>query len=136
MKLRKLFIIAILLLTACQPKQSHPLSSISEVTMNRILIFVEDKNNILNYYSFSDEKVYELKENVNTDDLESLIYKPYALAYLFSMHGAGQKIGLTDCQDPFVTIMSNKDILHKALNAYTEEELQNAYQKALEQENR
>ena len=58
MKIRKLLIIALLLLTACQ-KQSHPLSSISEITMNRILIFVEDKNDILTYYDLSEEKVYK-----------------------------------------------------------------------------
>ena len=134
MKIRKLFIIALLLLTACQQKQTHPLSSISETTMNRIVIFTEDKDDILNYYSFTDEKVYELKENSSTDELEALIYKPYALAYLFSAHGAGQKIGLTDCQDPFVTIMSNDEVLNKALNAYTDEEIKQAYQKALIQE--
>lgn len=104
--------------------------------MNRILIFVEDKNDILNYYDFSEEKVYKLKDNANTDELEALIRQPYALAYLFSSHGAGQKIGLTDCQDPYVTIMSDKNILNKALNAFTEEEIKDAYQKAIEQENR
>ena len=134
MKIRKLLIIALLVLTACQ-KQSHPLSYISETTMNRILIFIEDRNDILSYYDFSEEKVYELKDKANTDDLESLIQKPYALSYLFSAQGAGQKIGLTDCQDPFVTIMSNDDILNKALNAYSEDEILEAYQKALTQEN-
>ena len=122
-----------LLLIACQQKESHSLSAISTLTMNRILTFIDTQQDVLQYYTLNND-VYQINENVIIEEVEAVILKPYALAYLFAIPGAGQKLGLTDCQDPFVMVQSDKELLQKALTTFTDEELIEGYEKALVEE--
>lgn len=150
MKLFKLIISVMLLvsMSACQQQEESSLSMISESTMNRILVFVEADDEIMDSYSYipkgstqldvpilQKEGIYKLNDDANEELLENSIYLPYALSYLFSLHGMGQKIGLTDCQDPFIMLKTDKVLLNKALQLFIEEEIKDAYQKAITQEN-
>lgn len=127
------------------------LYAITKSTMNRILILMDEEtqNQVSEYIIFlekgsdykeipllNQEAVYLVDAQQNgIDHFIELIKEPIALSYLFSLPGSPQKLGLTECQDPFAMIGIDEDLRLRAYEIFSQEEIEDAYRNAVKNEN-
>ena len=155
--IKNILFISIILLTLCGCSDTisiktddNVLNAVSKDTMDKIMIFTgdEEKEAILNCYTLIEkgtsgfdipelvnQKVYVINDNVDKEQLISLLKEPLVIADRLKQSGFNSKVGLTECQDVFSMVRTDNELLNKSINAALEDvDLEESYLLALSNE--